>query len=113
MRGRAPRVPREVCPVTRSKGRGAKLATRGPELQVKRVAAGSEAAGATGAPCGEAAGGQDLAMVLSKRVDDLKVAGFDERADLLMSRVEPLSGKMKGNCDAFARCGVRRARTPI
>ena len=56
-------------------------------------------------------GVSELVLMLSKRVDDLKIAGREERVDRLIGRVKGVFGKMEGDYGYFANCGVRRRRS--
>ena len=105
----------KLARVTRSRECDTRPTTWDPELEVKHVEASSVPTGSTGT---EAAGdelsgasGQELVLMLSKHVDDLKIAGQKHHVDQLISHIEKVFGKMKGEYESFTNCGVRQTRS--
>eukprot|EP00959_Pyramimonas_sp_CCMP1952_P079684 1666458-Pyramimonas_sp.AAC.1 len=89
----------KLARVTRSPKCSAKPTRRGPELEVKHEA-----------PMSYAHGASELALMLSKHVDDLKVAGQKKHVDQLIFHIESVFGKMKGDWEDFTNCGVHQSR---
>ena len=63
----------------------------------------------TSGACGTSV--SELVLALSKRVDDLKIAGLTERVDRLIGHIESVLGKMKDDYDDFASCGAHQHRS--
>ena len=93
----------KVARVTRPKKYNAKPATRDLVQGAQRAATRGEAARAAGASNGEVIGAsrQDLATMLSKDVDDLKIAGHKKH-------VGQAPGKVSDDYGRFTTCGVHQ-----
>ena len=52
-----------------------------------------------------------LAMMLSKHVDDLNIAGQKHHVERLIAHIEKIFGNMKGDYDDFTNCGVHQRRS--
>ena len=91
----------KLARVTRSAECNTKPTRWDPELEVKHETAG-----------GHATGVSQLVMMLSKHVDDLKIAGQRKHVTKLIQHIEAVFGKMKGDYDDFTNCGVHQHRDP-
>ena len=89
----------KLARVTRSPECNTKPTTWDPELELKHEATGSHAATVA-----------KLVLMLSKHVDDLKIAGEKRHVEQLISHIERVFGKMKGDYDDFTNCGVHQSR---
>ena len=71
-----------------------------PELELKHESAGTDGSSAS-----------QLVLILSKHVDDLKIAGQKQYVERLIQHIEKVFGKMKGDYDDFTNCGVHQSRS--
>ena len=49
-----------------------------------------------------------MVFMLSKHVDDLKLAAQKHHVEQLIAHIERVFGKMKGDYDDFTNCGVHQ-----
>ena len=106
----------KLARVTRSPECNAKPTTWGPELELKHERVGSNATGTSqdasqAASGGNAATALQLVLMLSKHVDDLKIAGQKHHVERLIAHIEQVFGNMKGDYNDFTNCGVHQSRS--
>ena len=95
----------KLARVTRSAECDLKPTTWDPELELKHEGADTSGVGASQAAA------RRLVMILSKHVDDLKIAGQKHHVERLIAHIEKVFGKMKGDYDDFTNCGVHQSRS--
>ena len=86
--------------VTRSPECNTKPTRCDPELEVKHQVSDTHGTATS-----------DIVLMLSKHADDLKIAGQKQHVDGLISHIESVFGKMKGDYDDFTNCGVHQHRS--
>ena len=102
----------KLARVTRSPECNTKPTTWDPELELKHESARGSAHGASHeAGGGSATAASRLVLMLSKHVDDLKIAGQKHHVEQLIAHIERVFGKMKGDYDDFTNCGVHQSRS--